>query len=345
MKTYLKEYRDEFLDHLLDILWDQWTALGISGRGCFSDQSVIDPEAILLFSCSVARYDARLFDAILEWLKINGRFINVARITQILKNERFSGKRVLQTMVAASSTSELESKWRRLIHRTERKKSEPEILFYSRDGNALPVIHQHDSFFEKYGLIRDAFDERGVSKVFNPERSGNLLLRLRAFFGVNARCEIILYLLLIRRGSPRSVARDCYYYPATISKALAEMEQSGLLISRSEGRYRFYEFRHTDDWKSIFRMVDSTPSWIVWPRLFSALEQVWLFLDNNYRTEKSALEQASSLRRLLKDSVISQLDKSGLPFVFSNSSMYLGEDLIPHFLNQIRDVIDWLQKD
>ncbi len=344
MKNYLKEYRDEFLDRLLDILWDQWTAFGISGHGNSLNQSVIDPEALLIFSSSMARYDARLFDAILEWLKINGRFINVARITQILNKERFTGKPVLQSIVAAASTTELESKWRRLIQRTDRKKSEPEMLFHHRDGTALPVVKERDSLFEKYGFIRDSFKERGISHVFNHERSSNLLLRLRAFFGVNARCEIVLYLWLNHRGSPRSMARDCYYFPATISKALAEMEQSGLLFSRNEGRYRFYEFESPEIWKSIFFEKDSTPSWIVWPRLFSALEQIWLFLDKNSKTEKSALEQASSLRRVLKDKIISQLDKSGLPILSGNDSKYLGEDLIPHFNNHIQNVLDWLHK-
>ena len=138
MKKYLKDYRDELLDQVLDIVWDQWTTLGVSGQGKLVKRCVIDPEAMLLFSCSMARYDARLFDAIVEWLKINGRFINVARITQTLKNERFSGKPVLQAMVAAAGTSEHESKWHRLIHKTDRKQSEPEMLFYHKNGNASP---------------------------------------------------------------------------------------------------------------------------------------------------------------------------------------------------------------
>ena len=209
----------------------------------------------------------------------------------------------------------------------------------------LPVIHHRDSVFEKYNFVRDEFEERGVSQTFDPERAGNLLLRLRAFFGVNARCEIVLYMLLNHRGSPRSMARDCYYFPATISKALAEMEQSGLLFSRNEGRHRFYEFERPEIWKSLFFEKDATPSWIVWPRILSALEQVWLFLDKNSKTEKSAIEQASSLRRMLKDSIVTQLEKCGLPILFGNDSKYLGEDLIPHFINQMRLVINWLQKD
>jgi hypothetical protein len=342
MRKHLNDFRDEFLDRILDITWNQWTTLGVLGRGKSWAGSVIDPEALLIFSSSVARYDARLFDAILEWLRINGRFINVARINRIMRNEKFVGKSVLQSMVAATTTSEHESKWKRLTHGATQKKLEPEMLFYHKDGNPLPVIREKDSLFNKYGFLRDSFQERGVAQTFRPEQTGNLLLRLRAFFGVNARCEILLYLLLNNWGSPRAMARESYYISATISKALAEMEQSGLLLSRNEGRYRFFEFSTADDWKSIFLEKGSSLSWIVWARLFSALEQVWLFLNNNRITDKSTLEQASTLRRLLRDSVITQLGNSGMPFIFGNDSTYLGEDLIPFFISRTRTILNCL---
>ena len=38
----------------------------------------------------MGRYDARLFDAVLEWLRINARFVNVERIKRMLKEEAFS---------------------------------------------------------------------------------------------------------------------------------------------------------------------------------------------------------------------------------------------------------------
>ncbi len=102
MKTYLKSFRQEYLDRLLSIIWDQWSTLGVSGRGKQVGRYIIDPEALLLFSSSIARYDARLFDAILEWLRINGRYINVTRLSQIIKREKFAGKAVLRSMIAAS---------------------------------------------------------------------------------------------------------------------------------------------------------------------------------------------------------------------------------------------------
>ncbi len=234
-------------------------------------------------------------------------------------------------------------KWGRFLGGTTNMSNEPESLFFQKNGNSLPVIRERDPLFESYGFIRDAFRERGVSESFRPERPGNLLLRLRAFLGVNARSEILLYLLLHPKGSPRAMARDCYYFPATVSKALSEIEQSGFLVSRNEGRYRFYSFRNADEWKSIFLGKAAKLSWITWPRLFSVFERIWQFLDENVQTDKAVLEQASSLRRMIRDSIASGIDNCGLPIVIGRDSDYFGEDLIPFFIDRIQAILSFLE--
>jgi hypothetical protein len=288
----------------------------------------------------MGRHDARLFDAVLEWLRINARFVNVQRIKRMLKEEIFSGERVLAAVAAATSTSVNQAKWVRMTSGATKKRGEGEPLFFLEDGKPLPVVREPDALFAKYGFLRDRFEERGVAEPFRPQPLSNLLLRLRALLGVNARCEIFQFLLLNGRGSPRAMAKDCYYFPATIIKALAEMSQSGFVISRTEGRHRYYRLV-PETWKELF--VGSEPTaWVVWARLFSALEQVWLFLDRRDLDAQSALAQASSLRRILNRSVVSQLERSGPAFTFGDDSAHTGETLIPFFVTHMRTVLDWM---
>lgn len=342
MQNLLKNFRTEFLDRLLDVLWRQWTALGVSGRGQSSTTAPIDPDALLLFSCTVARYDARLFDAMIEWLAINGRFINVQRIKRMLKDEIFTGERVLRAVAAITSKSENEAKWTRMMAAGEAKKRK-ETLFFLKNGAVLPVVQEPDPTFARYGFLRDRFQERGVAETFPPQPPSNLLLRLRALLGVNARCEIFQFLLLNARGSPRAMAKDCYYYPATISKALAEMSQSGFVVSRTEGRHRYCTLV-PETWRELFLGSASRTSWVVWARLFSALERVWLFLDQTDRTSQTPLAQASSLRRILKSSVTTQLDRSGAVVVFGDDSAHSGESLIPFFVARMRTILEWTER-
>jgi len=339
MQTLLIDFRTECLDRLLDVLWRQWTALGVSGQGKTWTTSAIDPDALLLFTCTMARYDARLFDAVLEWLQINGRYINVQRTKRMLKEEIFCGEPVLQAMVAATRTSSSGAKWMRMTRRSTAKGEQKESLFFLKNGDPFPVVHDPDSLFAKHGLLRDRFEERGVAEPFRPEHVSNLFLRLRALLGVNARCEVLLFLLLNDRGSPRAMAKDSYYFPATISKALTEMSQSGYVTSRTEGRHRYYRLVPTT-WRELFLGGESEVSWVVWARLFSALEQVWMFLDQRDLYAQSALAQASALRRILKRSVVSQLDRCGPDFMFGDDSAHPGESLIPFFVKHMRTMLD-----
>lgn len=338
MATQLTTFRAELLPRLLDLAWSQWTTLGVSGRSPIWKGSTIDPDALLLFSCTMGRYDARLFDAILEWLRINGRFNSIPRLKRMLKEETFAGERILLAMVDVASTSENSARWARMT-RAGRKRSKKEPLFFSKDGAPLPVVREPEPGFARHGFLRDRFESRDIAGSFRPELPSNLLLRLRALLGVNARCEIFQFLLLNGHGSPRALAKDCYYYPATISKALAEMSQSGFVISRTEGRNRFYTLV-PKTWQELFLGSGPAMAWIVWPRLFSALEQLWLFLDESDLTDQSELAQASALRRILKRSVASQLNRSGSNLMFGDDSAHPAEALIPFFVDQVRNVVD-----
>jgi hypothetical protein len=49
-ETGLTSFRKELRDCLLDVVWRQWTSLGVSGHGESWSDSVIDPEALLASS-------------------------------------------------------------------------------------------------------------------------------------------------------------------------------------------------------------------------------------------------------------------------------------------------------
>jgi hypothetical protein len=76
MKPSLTTYRDEYRELLLDLLWRQWSTLGVAGHGSAEQERIIDPEALLLLTCTAARCDPRLFDEVIDWLQANGWLIN-----------------------------------------------------------------------------------------------------------------------------------------------------------------------------------------------------------------------------------------------------------------------------
>ena len=88
MNQPLKTFKQEYQNLLLNFLWRQWSALGVAGQAGGEDVRIIDPEALLLFTCTLGRHEPRLFDEVLDWLRENGRFINVMRLKRILQSDR-----------------------------------------------------------------------------------------------------------------------------------------------------------------------------------------------------------------------------------------------------------------
>ena len=340
MKTSLRDYRSSFRDRVLELLWRQWTSVGVSGHGDTWHGVPIDPEALILLTCTAGRSDARLFDAMLEWFGVNGQYVNVQRLKRIIATEKFAGEQVVRAVAATTRDSVSATKWTTTA--VADHEGEPLPLFYLKDGRPLPTVGEHDSVFKKHGLLRDRYEARGVVQAFRPEPAANLAMRLRAFLGVNARCEIIMYLLLNERGSPSSLARDVYYSPLTITKAMAEMRDSGYLASRMNGRRRDHRLVPSG-WRDLL-LEDERPTWIVWPRLFRALEALWLFLRDTDLLEKERLAQASSLRRLLLGSVVDNAETAGLDIAFGDLTAHPGERLIPFAIERTEHLFGLIER-
>lgn len=338
MKTLLKEFRGEFRERVLDLLWRQWISLGVSGHGQAWTQSVIDPDALLLASGTIARHDPRLFDAMLDWLEVNGTFVNVNRIHRMLKEGSYAGEAVFASVASVIRATNNAPKWSRSATVQGDRCNTDEALFHMADGSPLPIVGEPDPVFQRHGFLRDRYLPRDTASAFNPELPANLLLRLRAFLGVNARCEILAYLLLNGSGSPRVIARACGYYPATVSKALSEMGASGYLSSRIDGRYRYYNL-NSGVWSKAI-LEGATASWVNWIPLFGALEQIWLFLHTPGRDTQAPLAQASDLRRLLNATIMNQIAESQLAIHPGDHTRHTGEALLPFFTNQVTAILD-----
>ena len=75
---------DILINGLLRLISQQWAALGVDVRSEDSPpEAVIDPEALLWATLEVARYDPRLFDAVIEWLQLNHQWIDAGRFRRI----------------------------------------------------------------------------------------------------------------------------------------------------------------------------------------------------------------------------------------------------------------------
>ncbi len=272
METSLRRYRDGYLEMLLRFLWREWTALGVAGQENVALRHVVDPEALLLFTCSLGRYDQRLFDEVMDWLAKNGRFLNIQRMRNILRREALGDGEVLSAVADWLSQRDAPMKWK-LLAKVESSRDKAQALFYLPDGRALPQPSDADASFLKHGFIRSPVALRGYSRSFSPDAAHCLFLKMRALFGVNARCDVLTYLALNGTGHPREVARELYYSQKAIHDVMTDMACSGFVYSSRGARER--TFRIAADAPPFLTDRIDPSGWVNWPILLSTAQTVW----------------------------------------------------------------------
>ena len=292
METSLKQFREKYLELLLRFLWREWTALGMAGQEQMPVRHVVDPEALLSFTCSLGRYDQRLFDEVLDWLAVNGRFLNVQRMRNIMRQEEFGGGHVLGTLADWLSQHESPMKWK-LLAKSALSGGEKESLFFLPDGRPLPDSVDKDPIFLAHGLMRNPVLLRGYSRTFPADTMPCHLLKLRALFGVNARCDVLAYLTMNRSGHPREIAREMYYSQKAIHEVLADLASSGFVHSAKPGRER--TFRVNPDGLPLLTAGAEMAGWINWPILLSTAEVAWRKIEELRTVALEPLLEASEI--------------------------------------------------
>lgn len=334
MNPSLTDFRQQYRELLLNFLWRQWSALGVAGHATGEDPWIIDPEALLLLTCTAGRYDARVFDEVLDWLQINARRLNVQRLKRLLAKEGFAGGKVLAALAGWLAKGTEVTKWKLLASPPE-PTTALEAFFFLVEGRPLNLPTNPDPHFAKYGFRRGPPRLRGYSQPFQPTERTNLVLQLRALFGVNSRCEILLYLLTHESAHPSEIAREAGYFERSVQTTLVDMSQSGIVHLRADPSKREKRYwLKPDAWWTLLNRTEPAPRWITWPPLFRALERVWQRIHDPNLDTLDALGMSSVLRQLMAE-VRPAIERAGFATALSDPRQYLGEAYLPVFLSDI----------
>ncbi len=332
MNPSLRTFKGEFQNLLLNFLWRQWSALGVAGQAGGEDTWIIDPEALLLLTCTLGRHEPRLFDEVLDWLQENGRFINVMRLKRILRTEKFAGERTLAAAAGVLAKGTEAMKWKLLAASVDPSEA-VEPFFVAPDGGPQPVLGESEPYFARCGFRRGPLRLRGHSQPFRATQPTNLALQLRALFGINVRCEIVLYLLTHEAAHPSQIAREAFYFERAVQGTLVDMLQSGVVGLRAHGREKHYWLK-PEHWAALLNRPPVFPRWVTWPPLFAALERIWLKVNDPRLEALDPLLQSSELRQLMAE-VRPAIERARFDKNLSDAREYLGEKYLPVFLADV----------
>jgi hypothetical protein len=297
MNPSFQKFKESLIEKLLEFLWRQWSALGVAGHVRSDDDRMIDPEALLLFSSHIARYDSRLFDEILDWLLRNGHWINLHRLGTLHRMDRVGDSSVMAAIADYLSRESAHQKWNLMMRRIGQPVAgypqEHERLFPS-----VPVLREPDPLFLSHGLERGRIELRGMSQSPRPDQPSTFLFKLRALFGMQSRAEVMAWLLANEHGHPAEIARDTGYLRRSIQNVLNDLSASGHVGFVRIGREKNFSILRHDDWRFLLTWPDADvfPSWFNWAPLFHAMT---IFLETLAKPgvdDRSANFQAVQLR-------------------------------------------------
>lgn len=349
----LIEFKGRLEGRLHLFLWRQWTQLGVSGTVAGDDRWIIDPEALLLFTLEAARTESRLFDEVLDWLLKNGAMMDVQRLRNLQAGDKDYPAALVRAVALLLAEHETSAKWSRLAAPPASGPPASELLFIVRRGPLewTPKPETLDPCFERAGFLRRKFEPRGLSQAIPMRAVPALRFRLRSFFGIGIRSEVIAYLLTHEGGTNGdAIARAVGYSIPGVHEVLREMADSDLIHVRREGREKRYWLERERWWsfmgleerarsgdaedlaardllplmklggeerlrkaRSMVNSLSPPADWIHWPRLFRGLSVVLRFLREAELEKMSDYLQASEFRRAVA-AATDDLEGCELPF-------------------------------
>ena len=276
---------------LLDFVRDQWSQMGVFMFGSRRDTWAQDPEALLLFSLEIGRDDARFFDELLDWLRTNGDLVSGRRLAALAKHD--PALPIVEASVewAAAHGSPL-----RLGSGIVAASAEP-VALLRHEG--LPG--RHDEIFLSHGLLKPPTVPSGKSSAPDLDLPINLAFWLRRHFGVNARAEIVRFLLTSGVPDARALAISAAAASTkrNVSDALAHLAAAGDVRRTWVGNEARYAINR-ERWMTVLGLEeDRIPGHRDWPQLLHALVEIRRFVFQPELDEMTDYQRASVARELM----------------------------------------------
>jgi hypothetical protein len=299
----LKELSISVNKCLINFLWRQWAQLGVAGHIDYYDNWIIDPEALILFSMNIGRYDARLFDEIYDWILKNERWISIQRIKALLR--RYDDKQTIQTLTVIARSVETHQKntrWKSLANQSFEQRSTVKPFFLTISQMDLPIIQDPDPIFSSVGWIRSTPKPRGLSQNVPMSYQTNLIFLMRSLFGLSPKAEITAYLIHHLSASASDIAYATGYTRPPIHESLNDLLSGGFVELKSAETGRTYGL--SNRWHDFLQINNLSTIWIDWQRVFIVLNQMHEFLyriqdadQSDYLIKSNMLSLAESLDR------------------------------------------------
>lgn len=271
------ELRDRVDRSITGFLWRQWVQLGLSGEVTQRDRWAIDPEALLAITLRVGGRDPRLFDEVLDWLCLNGRSMSVQRLKNLTKQDEISRVMAEAVLSWVGAHNPVLHGW------YERRRVRPPVHPISPGSVRVRVP---DPILAEFGVLWPVVEPSGNSSSPETMDPAAFAFRLRAFFGVGTRAEIVRFLLTTEgeNVTAQRIADVTAFAKRNVHETLAALAEAGPLIIERRGNELLYTL-HPAGWGDVLDIAYDDPSvvfpeFLDWTALTRLLVPLMLWLDD-----------------------------------------------------------------
>jgi DNA-binding transcriptional ArsR family regulator len=294
-------------------MWGQWAALGayVTVEAC--RRCVVDPEALLVATCTLGRSDIRLFDEALDWLVINHELLRPSRLTRTAREFGPEAQRILGA--AAEFISERTGS--NLLPGVKKAAqasiagAEEEYLFPSARNRKPIKGRERQKAFLEWGLLRGEPRIREHSGTPDLENPANIMIRMRMLYGASSRAEILTYLFAGQPGNSHEIARRIKYDQAGVYRELEKLVKAGMVSKHKNNRDANYWIDRNKFAESL-AIEGEWPVFLVWGDVYRAYYLVLKDIQEHPEEYDDRFLAAERMRELTPE-VVSLLRNSGEP--------------------------------
>jgi hypothetical protein len=287
MELSLKEFKGKFYDDLIEIHWKHWTTLGVASHVQPEKKWIIDLEPLILSTLAIGLNDKRLLSSSVEWLIKNGEWMNLSRLKRNI--------RVFTEQIPELKRSSVTPKIFELFVSVYEKTTHKKIVLgkYDSYGSEENVIKEYETFF-------DTFKVRSVTTEPKLQHPSLIQLLLRNIFGVDARAEILIYLLTNASGNSNSISKEIFYSQKNVYSVLEKWSHAQMVTKISEQKIPRYSINRK---RELLHAVglNEIPNYLNWTRTFLLLTRLAKALSTPPWSEDEYL-LSSLFRDLSKES-------------------------------------------
>lgn len=305
-------YKIALCDAVLELLWRQWNAIGVAGHvGKGDSGSVLDPEALLLFSAAFCRYEPRLYDLMADWVIKYSRLLNPTRLKSMAASAQYKDIPSL-SYLAALCTQAGDIRWKRAAENGHHSANgKLESLFRTPEEGAAIFCPEDDALAQGYGFRRSTYVFRNKLRQQLGFTAATLLLNLRGMLGVTARAEVIL-LLMETPCNIQQLSERSGFVRSAVKAVLDELLLVNLVspVKKAGGKSVLYTLNNREFYPSL--QNDVPVHFPRWSSVYEAIGKIWQLVCLPAMEKVSVETFTGEMRRFFRENVRSSLLNCGI---------------------------------